>query len=64
MTKTKSPDINELLLEAHKRGIELAKDISIRTGVPLVIEKNGKIIELKPKYKYVRVPISSRTTFK
>lgn len=60
MAKTKSPDINELLLEAHKKGIEKAKDTSIRTGVPLVIEKNGKIIELAPQYKYVRVPIHTQ----
>jgi len=57
MTKTNSPDIIDLLLEAHKKGIEKAKDNSIRTGVPLVIEKNGMIIEVKPQYKYVRVPI-------
>jgi hypothetical protein len=59
MVKKEEPDINELLLEAHKRGIELAIDTSIRTGVPLVVEKDGKIIEIKPKFKYVRVPIDS-----
>jgi len=47
-------DIHEILLEAHRKGIEQAIDLSIRTGVPLVIEKNGKIKEIKPKYKYVR----------
>ncbi len=57
MPKAKSPDTIELLLQAHKRGIEFAKDRSIRTGIPLVIEKNGKIMELKPKYKYIKVPI-------
>ena len=50
-------DINEMLLEAHKEGIEQAIDLSIRTGIPLVIEKEGKIREIKPKYKYIRVPI-------
>jgi hypothetical protein len=59
MIKKEEPDINALLLEAHKRGIELAIDTSIRTGVPLVVEKDGKIIEIKPKFKYVRVPIES-----
>lgn len=47
----------ELILEAHRRGVENAIDLSIRTGVPLVVEKDGKIIEKKPKFKYVRVPI-------
>jgi hypothetical protein len=51
--------IHELLLEAHQRGIKLAKEISIRTKVPLVVEKNGKIIEIPPKYKYVRVPVKA-----
>lgn len=50
-------DIHEMLLEAHRKGVEQAIDLSIRTGVPLVIEKEGKILEIKPKYKYVRVPI-------
>ncbi len=50
-------DINEILLEAHQKGVEQAIDLSIRTGIPLVIEKDGVIREIKPKYKYVRVPI-------
>lgn len=52
-------DINDILLEAHKRGQERAIDLSIRSGVPLVVLKNGKIEELKPKYKYVLVPIKA-----
>jgi hypothetical protein len=52
-------DIEELLLEAHRKGIEQAIDLSARTGVPLVIEENGEIKEIKPKYKYVRVPIQA-----
>lgn len=59
MSRPEPVDVNKILLEAHKRGIESAIDRSIRTGVPLVIAKNGKIVELKPKYKYVRVPIDS-----
>src|SRR5690625_3126043 len=53
------PRIHQLLLEAHKRGVRLAEDISARTGVPLVVEKDGKIIEIPPKYQYVRVPIKT-----
>ncbi len=51
--------INDILLEGCKRGAKYAIDLSIRTGVPLVVEKNGKIIEIPPKYKYVRVPIKA-----
>ncbi len=56
---SKKIDTNQLLLEAHRRGVKLAIETSIRTGIPLVIEKNGKIIEIEPKYKYVKVPIKS-----
>jgi hypothetical protein len=48
-----------MLLEAHSKGVEMAIDLSIRTGVPLVIEKNGKIIKVKPQFKYIKVPIDS-----
>ncbi len=56
----KEKDIFELLLEAHDRAIELAIDTSIRTGVPLVVERYGKIIEIEPEYKYVKVPIKRK----
>ena len=62
MPKTTPLDVNEILLEAHRRGVEQAIDTSIRTGVPLVVEKRGKILKLKPKYKYVKVPIKSAKT--
>lgn len=47
----------EMLLEAHRKGMEQAIDLSIRTGVPLVVQEEGKIKEIKPKYKYVKIPI-------
>jgi len=60
MANKRERDVKELLLEAHKKGVEQAIDLSIRTGVSLVIEENGKIKEIKPQYKYVRVPIHSK----
>ncbi len=59
MADKEKQDIHKILLAAHKRGVQQAIDLSIRTGVPLVIEKNGKIIEIPPKYKYIRVPIEA-----
>lgn len=59
MKKKHNKDIHEILLEAHRRGVEQAIDLSIRTGIPLVVEEDGKIKEIKPKYKYIRVPIQS-----
>lgn len=53
-------DIYETLLQIHKKSIKRAREDSIRTGVPLVIERNGKIIEVKPKFKYIKVSIKSK----
>lgn len=53
-------DITELVLEVHERSFQLAMEKSIQTGVPLVVEKNGKIVEIKPKYKYIKVPIKTK----
>ncbi len=58
-TRKHKQNINEMLLEAHKKGVEQAMDLSIRTGIPLVVEKDGKIKEVKPEYKYIRVPIKT-----
>lgn len=59
MSSKRNQDIEELLLEAHRKGVEQAIDLSARTGVPLVVEENGTIKRIKPQYKYVRVPIQS-----
>lgn len=60
MPAKNTKDIDELILEAHRRGIKQAIDLSAWTGVPLVVEVNGKIKKIKPSYKYVRVPIKPR----
>ena len=57
MSRNRKKDIHDILLDAHRKGVEQAIDLSIRMGTSLVFEENGKIIEIKPKYKYIRVPI-------
>lgn len=64
MANKRKQDIEELLLEAYRKGVEQAIDLSARTGIPLVIEENGKIKRIKPNYKYVRVPIQSKVVKK
>lgn len=64
MSHTPEIDIKQLLLEAHRKGVEAAIDLSIRTGTPLIIEKDGKIQEIKPKFKYVLVPIQESKSTK
>jgi hypothetical protein len=53
-------DVIEMFLKAQRKGIEQAIELSIRTGVPLVVQENGKIKEIKPKFKYVLVPIKPK----
>jgi len=59
MSKPKKPDINQMLLKAHKLGIKQAIDTSARTNTSLIVYENGKIKSIKPKFKYVRVPVKA-----
>lgn len=54
-------DINDFFLKAHALGVKRAIDLAIRTKTSLVIEKNGKIRTIKPKFKYVLVPLTKKT---
>ncbi len=57
MPKSKEPDINQLLLKAHRLGVNNAIDRAVRTKTPLIVFKNGKLKSVRPKYKYVRVSV-------
>jgi hypothetical protein len=59
MTKPSRIDINQLLLQVHKLSAERAVDTAIRTGTSLIEYRNGKIVKVKPKFKYVLVPIKT-----
>jgi hypothetical protein len=52
-----SDDLNEILLEANQRGYQRAFETAVRTGTALVFSRNGKIVEVKPPYRYELVPI-------
>lgn len=54
-----SSDFNEIILEANQKGYERAFEIAIRTGTALIFSRNGKIVEVKPPYRYELVPIKS-----
>jgi len=49
----------ETVLKAHERSFQRAFEIAVRTGTALVFMKNGKVIKVKPPYKYELVPIKS-----
>ena len=52
-----SDDFNEKILEAHARSFQRAFETAVRTGTALVYTRNGKIVEIKPPYRYELVPI-------
>lgn len=60
MPSKRKSNVLEDLLEAHRKGVEQAIDLSIRTGIPLVVQEDGTIKDIKPKYKYIKVPIRSK----
>jgi hypothetical protein len=50
-------DINEMVLKAHERSFKRAFETAVRTGTALVFARDGKIVEVKPPYRYELVPI-------
>ncbi len=54
MSKKKN-DINQILLKARNRSVKQAIDVAARTGTSLVVSRNGRIVQIKPPYKYIRV---------
>ncbi len=56
---SKPANINDIFLEAHRRSFLKAEETAIRTGTALIVYKKGKLVAIKPKYKYVLVPIKS-----
>jgi len=59
MNKSDQLDIKAIMLAANKKSYQRAFETAVRTGTAMVFSRNGKIIEVKPKYKYVLVPIKS-----
>ena len=55
-------DINDILLKAHRKGVLKAIDDSERTGIPLAVYQDGKVVTVPPKFKYLRVPVTSADT--
>lgn len=45
--------------EAHKRASKRAFEIAVKTGTALIYQKDGKIIEYKPPFRYEMVPIEA-----
>ena len=50
-------DLTEMILKAHERSFKRAFEVAVRTGTALVYERNGKIVEIRPPFRYELVPI-------
>jgi len=59
MSKSKKIDINQMLLKAHKLGVKNAIETSARTNTSLIVYEGGKVKSVRPKFRYVLVPIKT-----
>lgn len=50
-------DLMKMVFHAHKRSFKRAFETAVRTGTALVFTRNGKVVEVKPPYRYELVPI-------
>ncbi len=52
-------EIMQVMIKSQKKAYQAALETAIRSGTSLVVMRKGKLVEFKPKYKYVLVPIKS-----
>lgn len=57
-------NINDVILKAHPLSYQRAVEAAIRTGTALVVMRNGKLVKVKPPFKYVLVPLKSKKSKK
>jgi hypothetical protein len=50
-------DFEKQVLDAHARSYQRAFETAVRTGTALIFERDGKIVEVRPPYRYELVPI-------
>src|SRR5437773_1313623 len=62
MSKSNKFDINQVIVDAHERSYERAFETAVRTGTALVFSRNGKVVEVKPPFRYELVPIKPAKT--
>lgn len=51
--------LTDMILKAHKQSFQVAFETAVRTGTALVFTRNGKVIKVKPPYRYELVPIKA-----
>ncbi len=53
-------NFGELILAAHAKSFQMAFETAVRTGTALVYTRKGKVVEIKPPFRYELVPIKKR----
>jgi hypothetical protein len=56
---TMKTHINEIIMKALERSHKRAFETAVRTGTSLIFSRNGKIVEVKPPFRYKLVPIKT-----
>ena len=59
MIEMDDKEIMQVMINSQKKAYQAALETAIRSGTSLVVMRKGKLVEFKPKYKYVLVPIKS-----
>lgn len=59
MDEMSDKEIMKIMINSQKKAYQAALETAVRTGTSLVVMRKGKLVEFKPKYKYVLVPIKN-----
>ncbi len=54
-------ELMKQVLDAHKRSFQRAFEVAVRTQTALVFNRNGKIVTIKPPYRYEMIPIKTKS---
>ena len=50
-------EIMQIIIKSQEKAYQTALETAIRSGTSLIGTRKGKVVKIKPKYKYVLVPI-------
>jgi len=53
-------NFGKLVLAAHAKSFQIAFETAVRTGTALIYTRKGKIVEIKPPFRYELVPIKKK----
>jgi hypothetical protein len=59
MDEMDDKEIMKIMIKSQKKAYQTALETAIRSGTSLIGTRKGKVVKIKPKYKYVLVPIKS-----